>query len=109
MSAEHKLEYVRPNQYHLPPTGVKLAFGRLYPAARARLVELRSSFTQHDNYRVTGTGVCDYRCATRNPLKINSINDRNSYMPIYIAKKTSLYSNPIEMDERPSLLPEEDS
>ena len=34
--------------YYLPPTGVKLAFCQLYLAARARLVELRTSFTQHD-------------------------------------------------------------
>ena len=27
-------------------------------------------------------------------------------MPKYIAKKTLLHSNPIEMDERPSLLPQ---
>ena len=30
-------------------------------------------------------------------------------MPKYIAKKTLLHSNPIEMDERPSLLPQSPS
>ena len=72
--------------YSLPPTGVKLAFCQLYLAARARLVELAHKL-HAAWYRVTGPGVCDYRCGTGNPLKINSINDRNSYMPIYIAKK----------------------